>query len=83
MKEDLIFKKKFLSLLSVIAVGLFILSSRLYADNRFYKQKNRELILQNDSLVSVNIKLKTLNRDAERPAYGKHNTPPDKKWHDW
>ena len=83
MEEELIYKKKFLSLLSIVAVGLLIVSGHLYADNRYYQQKNQELILQNDSLVSVNIILKTSNHNAERPAYGKQNTVPEKNWHEW
>jgi hypothetical protein len=40
------------SILLIIANGI------LYSQNISYKSKNRDLILQNDSLISVNIELK-------------------------
>jgi len=71
MKDELIFRRKFLSVLSVVLVGLLILSSHLYFDNRAYRQKNEELILQNDSLISVNIRLRADTGMIEKPRYSK------------
>ena len=65
MKDELIYRKKFLSLLSIIALGLFALASYLYSDNRSYKNKNAQLILQNDSLVSVNLTLKAAIKNVK------------------
>jgi hypothetical protein len=39
------------NIILVIAVGM------LYLQNRSYKSMNRELIIQNDSILSVNLKL--------------------------
>lgn len=43
-------------LLFVIAV-LVIMNSLLYRQNRTYKTENRELIIKNDSILSVNLEL--------------------------
>jgi hypothetical protein len=39
-------------------MGLLALSGCLFKQSTSYRLKNRELILQNDSLISVNIELK-------------------------
>ncbi|MEI6948221.1 hypothetical protein V9K67_13575 [Paraflavisolibacter sp. H34] len=44
------------ALLSVIAF-LLLTNTWLWVKNQTYRQRNRELILENDSLQAVNIKL--------------------------
>ena len=44
----------FIALVLVTTVG-----SCLYNENKYYKKANRELIIQNDSIISVNIELKS------------------------
>lgn len=39
-------------------VALMATTGLLYLQNRFYKQQNRELIIQNDSILSANLELK-------------------------
>ena len=40
------------------AVCLVLFSTYLYKNNQSVKQHNRELIIQNDSIISVNIELR-------------------------
>jgi CHASE3 domain sensor protein len=46
----------FLLLTGIIFI-LVIISGFLYQQKKFYQQQNRELIIQNDSVLSVNIEL--------------------------
>ena len=46
-------------ILALAVVLLATAGSFLYSQNRYYKKANRELIIQNDSIISVNIKLKS------------------------
>jgi len=41
----------------VIIIILFTVSSWLFSQNKAYARKNRELVLQNDSILSVNLDL--------------------------
>jgi len=41
-----------------VIMGLLALSGCLFKQSTSYRQQNRELILENDSLISVNIELK-------------------------
>ncbi len=41
----------------IVTVLLFVIGF-LFVENRFYKNKNRELLLQNDSVISANIEIK-------------------------
>ena len=41
----------------VIIIILFTVSSWLLSQNNAYARKNRELVLQNDSILSVNLDL--------------------------
>ena len=48
------------SLLFILVIALVVLTtvgSCLYTENRNYKEANRELIIQNDSIISANIRL--------------------------
>ncbi len=50
--------KSFLFLLiSTVCILLFI-TGFLFIENKFYKKQNRMLLLQNDSIMSVNIEVK-------------------------
>lgn len=71
MNDELIYKKKFLCILSLVVLGLFFLSGYLYSDNKSYREKNSQLILQNDSLLSVNLRLKTDSIKIEQLGYTK------------
>lgn len=55
--------------LLVMVIALVLLTtvgSCLYSENRYYKKANRELIIQNDSIISVNIELKSaVNRNLQ------------------
>jgi hypothetical protein len=41
----------------VVAVLLLLVTACLYRQKRTYMEQNRQLILQNDSIISVNIEL--------------------------
>lgn len=43
--------------LLVIVLGLVVLNVSLYSRNKAYQQANRQLIIQNDSILSINIEL--------------------------
>ncbi len=43
----------------IICILLF-LNGSLYVRNNYYKKENRALLLQNDSIISVNIELKEI-----------------------
>ncbi len=49
-----------LSFLMVVIVFLMVFVGFLYNQNKEYRNKNRELIIQNDSVLSVNVELKTI-----------------------
>jgi hypothetical protein len=55
-----------LLLLTGIIFLLVLVSGFLYQQKRFYQQQNRELIIRNDSVLSVNIELK--NALEQKPA---------------
>jgi hypothetical protein len=46
----------FLFILLILTLG--IMNSCLLVTNHSYRRQNRELIIQNDSILSINIKLK-------------------------
>ncbi|MBD0367124.1 MAG: hypothetical protein ICV53_13605 [Flavisolibacter sp.] len=49
-----------LSFLMVVIVFLMVFVGFLYNQTKEYKNKNRELIIQNDSVLSVNVELKAI-----------------------
>jgi hypothetical protein len=49
----------FVSVLVIAVAGLIFLTTLLFIDNLQFKQQNKELILQNDSLFSVTPKIKS------------------------
>lgn len=55
-------------LLVVLIVSvLFFVIGFLFVENRFYKNKNQELLLQNDSVISANIELKNSIDSMSKP----------------
>jgi hypothetical protein len=54
-------------LLVCFVMGLLAISGCLFKQSTSYRLKNRELILENDSLISVNIELK---RELEKVQKG-------------
>ena len=63
MKANLLWKDRSMKfnislLLVFFVMGLLALSGCLFKQGISYRLKNRELILENDSLISVNIELK-------------------------
>ena len=57
-------KLPFIFLLSVVIISL-LMNGVLYRQNQSYRNRNRTLILQNDSILSVNLELiNTLNRNS-------------------
>jgi hypothetical protein len=71
-----------LLLMVIMLVLLTTVGSCLYSENRYYKKANRELIIQNDSIISVNIELKsavdgTLKNDSKKTSFKpkKEKTP--------
>jgi cell division protein FtsL len=59
-------------LLLVIAV-LMVINSLLYQQNRTYKTANRELIIKNDSILSVNLELNhVINRTVNNGLVSRH-----------
>lgn len=60
MQNQISRKGSILLLVLVLAIVMLTTAgSYLYSQNRYYKKANRELIIQNDSIISVNIKLKS------------------------
>ena len=56
------------SILVCVMVLLVMVSASLFLQNKHYRQENRELIIQNDSIMSVNIELKSaLNGGLSNP----------------
>jgi hypothetical protein len=51
------FKRLAVGLLLALMVASMAVNAILYQQNRTYKHHNRELILQNDSILSVNLEL--------------------------
>jgi len=51
--------------LMLITLALFFSTIYLFVQNNYYRNENRQLILQNDSIISVNLQLKdTLEKEA-------------------
>ncbi len=63
MKKQDPYRRPWLLLIMAIAMVLATTAgSYFYSENRYYKKANRQLIIQNDSIISANIELKaTLN----------------------
>ena len=64
----------FLSILICVVVLLLLVNGSLYLQNRYYRQENRQLIISNDSIISVNIELKSalngsLNNGVKKTSY--------------
>jgi hypothetical protein len=54
------------SALLMVTFLLTVVSGCLYRQNRSYESRNRELIIQNDSILSVNIELSQFIRAGSR-----------------
>lgn len=54
------------SLLIAAVITLAVLSVYLYSENRYFKSTNKSLILQNDSIMSVNIELESALKNTSR-----------------
>lgn len=52
-----LFIKRSSFLFVVLSIALGIVSFKLYRSNKAYQQRNRSLLIQNDSILSVNIQL--------------------------
>jgi hypothetical protein len=52
-------------ILLILMVASIAVNGILYQQNRSYKHHNRELILQNDSILSVNLEL--INQASKNP----------------
>jgi hypothetical protein len=48
-----------------LIIVLGVMSGCLYNHNRNYRQENRDLIIKNDSIISVNIELKDALGDRQ------------------
>lgn len=57
-REAMKIRKAYIPVLFFGVILLFLLNCYLYRQNNIYKVQNRELILQNDSLIAVTIELK-------------------------
>lgn len=71
MIEITIMKRTFITLTGIIML-LIIVCGCLYKQNRTYRQENRRLIIENDSIMSVNIELSNKvkkHQDAHLPVY--------------
>lgn len=53
-------------ILLVMMVASIAFNGILYQQNRSYRTQNRELILQNDSILSVNLELINQNQKTRR-----------------
>ena len=62
------FNKNMLWVSGGIVLALTVVSGCLFQQNRVYESENRRLILQNDSIMSVNIELrKYLQEKGDAP----------------
>jgi hypothetical protein len=61
-KEQISISKSFLFFLSMAVIGLFVLSNTLYKSNQAYREKNRKLARQVDSLMSITAKIAATGR---------------------
>ncbi len=50
---------------ALVTVLLMVAVGFLYSQNKVYKQLNKELIIQNDSVLSINIELKDALNNME------------------
>jgi hypothetical protein len=55
--------------LVVLIMSLIIVNGCLYKSNRTYRQENRNLIIQNDSVLSINIELNEQLNNYKRAAF--------------
>ena len=61
-------RRSYIAPLLAVNIVLIIAVSTLYFQNRSYKSMNRELIIQNDSILSVNLELLQVKTLAEEKA---------------
>lgn len=61
-----------ISLIAIIAI-LLMISFRQYQRNEKYRENNRELLLQNDSIMSINIELKEQLKEYKQAEYSIRN----------
>jgi hypothetical protein len=59
--------KKILIISGGIILTLSMISGCLFQQNRKYEMQNRDLIIQNDSIMSVNIELKNFLKRENAP----------------
>ena len=62
------------SILICTVILLLMVNGSLYLQNRYYRLENRELIIRNDSIISVNIELKSalngsLNNNVKKTSF--------------
>ena len=53
-----------LSIMICSVILLLLITGSLYMQNRYYRQENRQLIIRNDSIISVNIELQSALRGS-------------------
>ena len=58
-----------LLVLLVLIMTLMIVNGCLYKSNKAYRQENRTLIIQNDSVLSINIELNEQLNNYKRAAF--------------
>ncbi len=69
MQKQISYKRSYLLLVMAIALVLATTAgSYFYSENKYYRKANRELIIQNDSIISVNIELKSAINGNSRTA---------------
>jgi hypothetical protein len=61
-------KTLIITLVAVIAI-LLLISFRQFQRNEQYREHNRELLLQNDSIISINIELKDELKEYKQIPY--------------
>jgi hypothetical protein len=61
----------FLFIFLILVLG--VMNSCLLAKNSTYRKHNRELIIENDSILSININLKEEIKNFKRSAYSPKN----------
>ncbi|MGZ8544782.1 MAG: hypothetical protein ACXWV0_05770 [Flavisolibacter sp.] len=69
MQKQISYKRSYLLLVLAIALVLATTAgSYFYSENKYYRKANRQLIIQNDSIISVNIELKSAVNGNTRTA---------------
>lgn len=53
---------------AIVVMALFVCSFLLYQENRAYQRQNRELVVQNDSILAENIGLRQALKQVQTTA---------------